>query len=275
MELFYEDAGVLYKYLLMELVNNGYNIKVKDRLTKEILGMHLILNDPLKNIILSPTRHINLRFAVAEWLWIMKGRNDVEYLAQYVHKMWMFSDDGSILSGAYGPKIMEQMEYVTNTLGRDNNSRQAVMTIWERNPPPSKDIPCTIALQFIIRDDKLNMFVNMRSSDAWLGIPYDIFSFTMIQNYLAYMLHVDLGKFHMFLGSSHLYMDNLGLAQEVALEFAPHGRSHNIALSKVVDREYPLKYWEEMLVSKEETRKRISAYDIEEESFDFPGIDAI
>ena len=161
-----EDAGTLYRSLLNELLSLRGTVQVKGRLTKEILGMHLILNDPLKNIILSEKRKINLQFAVAEWLWMMKGRNDVDYLAKYNSKMREYSDDGHTLNGAYGPKIIDQLGYVIETLTLEYSSRQAVLTIWERNPNPSKDIPCTVSMQFIIRDGALHMFVNMRSSDA-------------------------------------------------------------------------------------------------------------
>ena len=48
-----------------------------------------------------------------------------------------------------------------------------------------KDIPCTVSLQFLIRENKLHLFVNMRSNDVFLGLPHDIFCFTMIQEIIA------------------------------------------------------------------------------------------
>jgi thymidylate synthase len=120
-------------------------------------------------------------------------------------------------------------------------------------------------MQFIVRDRALHLLVNMRSSDAWLGIPYDIFTFTMIQNYVASVLDVDLGQFHMFLGSSHLYIDNFDLAQDVSNEkISPHGRSWDMKSPHLLNQDNygdPFSFWEAMLISPQQTRRCISSYD--------------
>jgi hypothetical protein len=89
------------------------------------------------------------------------------------------------------------------------------MTIWERNPAPSKDIPCTTSAQFIIRNEQLHGIFTMRSSDAWLGIPYDCFTFGQIINSLASRLDAAPGYLHLIMGSSHLYQINIRKAQAV------------------------------------------------------------
>ena len=103
------------------------------------------------------------------------------------------------------------MRYVVETLLSDNGTRQAVMTIWERSPRESKDIPCTVSLQFLIRYDKLHCIANMRSSDCYLGLPYDVFSFSMIATYVRLLtgLRLEMGALHIFHGSLHIYTRDL------------------------------------------------------------------
>jgi thymidylate synthase len=211
-----KNMGEAYLSLLKLLLLNGkiQTINRLDTYTQEVLGLQIVV--PAKyNFFFHPQREINYRFMIAEWLWIMAGRNDLATLTRYNSKMGSFSDDGLKLAGAYGPKIKSQWEYVVKTLACDRTSRQAVMTIWERNPAPSKDIPCTTSAQFIIRNEQLHGIFTMRSSDAWLGIPYDCFTFGQIINSLASRLDAAPGYLHLIMGSSHLYQENIRKAQAV------------------------------------------------------------
>jgi len=151
---------------------------------------------------------------VAEFLWILAGLNDVNILAKYNSSMKNFSDDGEILSGAYGPRLLPQIPYVLENLKKPE-TRQAVATIWTPSPSDSKDVPCTISLQWLIRGGFLHCTVNMRSSDAWLGLPYDFFTFSQITNYLALVLGRPVGSVTMNLASSHLYAENHELASMI------------------------------------------------------------
>jgi len=151
---------------------------------------------------------------VAEWLWIQCGRNDVSTIAQYNPNIAAFSDDGVVFAGAYGAPIAEQWARVRDTLRNDHNTRQAVFQIYRPPTGPTKDVPCTIALQFLIRDEKLNVIATMRSSDVWLGLPYDFFNFTMLANAMSAEVGVELGEAVMQLGSSHLYASDEERAKE-------------------------------------------------------------
>jgi len=200
---------------LLDNLTDAYEYCVNPRGigTREITGVTLRVDDLRQNIIHHPVRNINYKFMVAEWLWMTFGRDDLATLTRYNGQMSRFSDDGKILAGAYGPRLTDQWDYVLSTLRNDPASRQAVATIWQPNPSPSKDIPCTISFQFLLREGHLNLIVTMRSSDAWLGVPYDCYSFTQLANCLAGELGVKTGFFQLQLGSSHLYDDNLEKAQ--------------------------------------------------------------
>lgn len=131
-----------------------------------------------------------------------------------------FSDDGVRFDGAYGPKVVDQLRYVIDSFRKDIYTRQAIIDIWRPNPRDSSDIPCTLSLQFLIRDGHLNTIATMRSSDIWLGWPYDVFNFTMITSYIALELMKDLGivplgYLYVRPGSLHLYESNWEEVQEI------------------------------------------------------------
>lgn len=176
-----------------------------------------------RSLLLVPQRKLNYRFAAAEALWIMLGDDRVAPLAKHNKRMAEFSDDGVRLAGAYGPRLLPQLQYVVEALIADRDTRQAVASIWTPSPQPSKDIPCTLALTFMIRDGRLHAHAFMRSSDVWLGVPYDLFSFSCYATLIA-ALHnarvggdklVELGRLHLTAASSHLYAEHAALAAAV------------------------------------------------------------
>jgi thymidylate synthase len=198
------DIGEVWHDLVKHLYMIGRNTAPREQDTREILNVTIEVWDGLKNILVHENRDLNYKFMVAEWLWILSGSNGVESIAKYNSVLKNFSDDGSIFNGAYGPKLIDQWEYVIRCLEKAD-TRQAVATIWERSPHPSKDVPCTISLQWFIRDGLMFCTVNMRSSDVWLGFPYDFFNFSQLTNCLASYFGIGVGSITMNLGSSHLY----------------------------------------------------------------------
>jgi len=216
-----ESTDDLYRELLANILWHGKVVKPRGQETRELIGVQLELNRPEYNILSPHVRKPSYHFMVAEFLWILLGMNDLAMIQPYNAVMRQFSDDGETLAGAYGPKLLEQLPYVLQTLTQDPESRQAVISIWQPRPRESRDIPCTVALQFLIRGNdtvapKLEMVTFMRSNDAWLGLPYDIFTFTMIQRYVALRLGVGLGTYHHMVGSMHLYEKDLELAALLA-----------------------------------------------------------
>jgi thymidylate synthase len=213
--------------LLTSLLDFGDLTSPRGQQTRERLAVTLHLKQPLGNIITIPERKLNYAFMVAEWLWIMAGRRDVTGLVFYNKEIAKFSDDGETFFGAYGPMINAQLGHVLSSLSRDHDSRQAVLTIWRPSPPPTKDVPCTVAMQFLIRERALHAIVTMRSSDAWLGIPYDVYTFTRVQAALAAELRRDrelsglqLGTLTLQLGSSHLYEQHWASALSVVERYS-------------------------------------------------------
>lgn len=185
--------------------------------------------DMRRPVLTIPERSLNYRFMAAEAYWILSGDDRVETIAPYNSKISQFSDDGKVFFGAYGPEFVKQLPYVVRKLATDRNSRQAGMTFWRQCPPETKDVPCTVALFFQIRNRKLNAHVFMRSSDIWLGLPYDVFNFSMIGHMICAYVNkhtagmiqdklraediVEPGLLYLTAASSHLYQRDVEPAQ--------------------------------------------------------------
>lgn len=174
---------------------------------EEINGSYAV---PMPAYISLVERKVNEPFMFAEAAWIISGSNRLDEITPFMKGYANFSDDGVFMRGAYGPKVVDQLGYVTDSLEKDLDTRQAVMTIWRERPGPSKDIPCTVAMQFLVRDNKLNAITTMRSQDIVLGFTYDVFTFSMIAKSVQLLLNerghrVGLGTLFVNAGSLHLY----------------------------------------------------------------------
>lgn len=212
-----DTFGSAWMLLLEHLLRQKPNSAPRGYQTRELVNVFFNVRNLRANVLQSEVRNVNYRFYVAEWLWIWFGIDKVEPLARYIKRMRDFSDDGKTLAGAYGPRLAPQWDYIIEKLKGDRDTRQAVMSIWTPAPGPSKDIPCTLTLQFLIRENKLNLIVNMRSSDVWLGLPYDFFSFSQLANIVSAVLGIDTGEIIFNLASSHLYERDADKAIAVAV----------------------------------------------------------
>lgn len=218
-DVFGNTANEMWLNTIFYLMNNGKMSKPRNMDVLEALNVSVSCH-MRKPIVTCKRRDLGYKFLFAEAHWILTGDNRVETIAPFSKMISKFSDDGETFYGAYGPKIQAQLYHVYNTLTRDPESRQAVITIWRENPRLSADIPCTISAQFLIRDNKLHCIDTMRSSDLWLGLPYDTFNFSMLSSYILLWLNLkngwnlELGQLYLTAGSLHLYRENLVAAAE-------------------------------------------------------------
>lgn len=176
----------------------------------EILDAVFCVEDPTRNIVTSKIRNMPMRYAVGELAWYLAGSNKVADISRFAKKWAEISDDGVTNNSAYGYRIQhmfgfDQWEYVKGLLQKDPNSRQAVIHIKTPSDAPTKDTPCTVYLQFFLRNEQLHMSVHMRSNDIWMGVPYDMFSFCFMQVKMAMELGVDIGTYTHYAGSLHMY----------------------------------------------------------------------
>ena len=202
-----------WKTHLNNILLYGKDVSPRGIKTKEI-PQHTLEINMRKPVLTIPERKLSYCFMAAEAYWILSGDNKVETLSPFNKNIAKYSDDGKVFFGAYGPRIKSQLKYVVDALEKDNNTRQAGLTIWRENPPVTKDVPCTVSIFFSIRNALLNCHVFMRSSDVWLGIPYDVFNFSMLAHNVCCLLEDDIrpGTLYLTAASSHLYSDNFDAA---------------------------------------------------------------
>lgn len=195
---------------------------------KENLCASFEIKNPRHRIPFVEGRDFSMGYMVAELLWYLSGNDSTAWISNYSSFWKNISDDGKTANSAYGarllknnPKIAQgrinQWEYVLDELTRDPDSRRAIMHI--RVPDDSidakLDVPCTLALQFFIRDSKLHLVVNMRSSDVIFGLAYDVPAFTVLQEIMAMQLCVGLGSYRHVSNSLHLYERHFEMASRI------------------------------------------------------------
>lgn len=197
----------------------GYRADSRDGdVVGELCDAVFCVEDPTRNIVTSKIRNMPMRYAVGELLWYLSGSNRVDDIAQFASKWLELSDDGETTNSAYGWRIFskfdfDQWEYVKNLLRTDPRSRQAVIHIKDADNRPTKDVPCTVYLQFLLRGGRLNLSVHMRSNDIWMGVPYDMFSFCCLQMLMAMELGVKVGTYAHYAGSLHIYARDYAAAK--------------------------------------------------------------
>jgi len=178
--------------------------------TKELLNVKLEI-DPYDNI--ATIRDPSIKYMLAELIWYFSGSQSSKWISQFA-KLWSkISDDGETSNSAYGYSILykhgfNQIDQVIEILKNDSNSRRAVININipHNNKMLTRDEPCTLVLQFYIRDNLLYMTTMMRSNDVWFGLPYDIVFFTEVQKYIARKLGITAGVYTHFVVSLHMYL---------------------------------------------------------------------
>lgn len=215
----------IYQSIAEHLTEAQYDHKVTNRRGEtlyEFINPSITLLDPVNCF--ATCRFMSLPYLYGELEWYYSGSPYLEDIA--IHsKFWeKISDDGWSSVSNYGKFLLHdrnesnytQFEYAMSCLINNPESKKAVMVLYNKDHArKTKDNPCTMYVQFFIRDDRLNLFVKMRSSDIWFGMPYDVPFFVSIQ-WLMYkklkeynkFRNLNLGFYNHQSGSLHLYERN-------------------------------------------------------------------
>ena len=210
----FDNADDAWLYWYDRLVKQECQDESRDgEVHGEIINAITELTDPTRNIVTNEVRNLSMRYGIGEMLWYMSGNNELKEIQKYTKGWDRMSDDGVHVNSNYGWCIkhkfgFDQWEYIKNMLKEHPETRQAVIHIKSADNKESKDVNCTISLQFFIRDGKLYCTAYMRSNDIWLGYPYDVFQFTNMQILLSMELGLELGNYTHIAGSLHLYERN-------------------------------------------------------------------
>lgn len=212
----YENLAEMYHDMSYRMFIDGNKVSPRGNETYEIIAPEIYLNSPIDNLAFLKERKYNLVYSVAESMLLISKKNEVKYFTKFNKNMANFSDDGQILNGSYGYRIADNIDKVIERLKSDKDSRQAVLTIYQNDVCKiTKDPPCTLNLHFLIRDNKLNLIVYMRSNDIIWGTPYDVFMFTTLQRLIANSLNIYVGWYRHIPSSFHVYKDHYELLRSM------------------------------------------------------------
>lgn len=198
--------------------------------TMEVLNATIQIVEPWHLPLRLENRSLNYKIGVLEALQLVGQTSVPELMLKATSNFSHYMDHG-VFHGAYGVRVHGNLARVVQQLQKDESSRQAVLTIFDSHRDlmaDVRDVPCTLSLQFFLRDDKLQMRTVMRSNDVYLGMPYDFTQFIALQGAIAAALDVEMGMYTHSVGSLHVYETHLDKA--VSVKALSHAPSYNSPL---------------------------------------------
>lgn len=228
----YDTVDEMWIDCVQGLVNHGEVVDSRDGGTRELLGYAATLTDPSRCLLRDEVRDLDPYYAAAECMWYLSGTDRTEWLEQFAPQYARFTDD-HVAYGAYGKRLFGSgphdnlLALAVQELRGKPSSRQVVIDLHEPRDlygavlRKQKDIPCTLSVQLLLRQDKLHMIVTMRSNDVWLGMPYDVFWWCTLLKILSCELGCEVGEYHHRAGSMHLYERNYDKAAQAAEQYDP------------------------------------------------------
>jgi thymidylate synthase len=220
----FSNGNEAYLGIAKVLINEPqYKSSPRGYETSELINTTIVITNPYDRLVHNKYRKFSFKYFVGEFLWYERGSNLLHEIAHYSSFWSKISDDGVTCNSSYGKRIYSsekegnnQWEYVKSILQEDKSTRRAVMFISDKNDSiiNTKDLPCTLSLQFLIRDNQLHLIVNMRSNDLFLGFCYDVAIFTLWQEKMLNELkgvypYIRMGYYYHNVGSLHIYEQNI------------------------------------------------------------------
>jgi thymidylate synthase len=199
-----------------DILKNGVSINSKRGANIEITQFAATLLNPRIRTSMSLDRKL-VKSKFAEFAWYLSKDEDKDFITPYIPLYGKEEQRDNRILGAYGPKIFKstedsksQFERVIEQLVKRRTTKQAYIAISDARDYKFRDQefsspPCTIGLHFYVRNDKLSLVVYMRSNDAYLGLPHDLFCFTMLQELVALKTNLELGTYTHYATSMHAY----------------------------------------------------------------------
>lgn len=181
-----------------------------------------VYEKPYERVLFEEIRDANPFFHFMEGLWMLAGRNDLEFVKQYNQRMSEYSDDGKTLHGAYGWRWIDyfektpvnkinQLEIIIRRLKEDPTDRRCVLQMWDPQADLNRagvDVPCNTVIYFKIRNNKLMMTVSNRSNDViWGTFGANVVHMAFLQEYVASFVGVEVGSYTQISDSFHAYLD--------------------------------------------------------------------
>ena len=252
-----------YQDLLQHILDNGF--QKGDRTgtgTISVFGyqMRFHLEDGFP---LLTTKKVHLRSIIHELLWLINGDTNIKYLHDNKVSIWdEWADSNGDLGPIYGAQWrnwnnegIDQIADVINSLKNNPNSRRHIVTAWNPSVLPdesSKDFaanvangkaalpPCHAFFQFYVADNKLSCQLYQRSADVFLGVPFNIASYSLLTMMIAQVCGLGLGDFVHTFGDVHIYNNHI---DQVKLQLSRQARElPTMKLNPEVNSIFDFKY---------------------------------
>lgn len=199
-----------------DILQNGTSINSKRGVNFEITQYSATLLNPRVRTSMSLDRKL-VKSKFAEFAWYLSKDKDKDFIKPYIAAYDREEQQNNKILGAYGPKIFgsvkggnSQYERVIEQIIKRRTTKQAYITIsdsedYKYRSDEFASPPCTIGLHFFVRDNELNLTTYMRSNDAYLGLPHDLFCFTMLQELVSLRTNLPMGTYTHCATSMHVY----------------------------------------------------------------------
>lgn len=205
-----------YKELLKTIIRKGEGRDMRDgNKGKMLFGMSLEFDTSQGYFPMLTGKKMFFKNTIIEALWLLSGRNDLEFLHRYDVKIWDTWDIGDGTIGkSYGTMFrnffgVDQIDYLLKSIAKLPNSRQHVISLW--NPvyiSEGHKPPCYPLIQLVYARQRLNMMVHQRSADMFVGMPYDVALFSFILILLARYVNIQPGIVKINIGDAHIYQEH-------------------------------------------------------------------
>ncbi|MGV9680666.1 thymidylate synthase [Nocardia sp. NPDC003482] len=211
--------------VLDDIARRGVVVRSRGGEQKEVVGAVVTLDRPTERVLTVPHRNNNVFAQLAETIWVLAGRNDMEFLTRYLPRAGEFSDDGKTWRAAYGPRLrswgpggLDQFGAVRDRLREDPYTKRAVATIFDPalDHVDTLDVPCNNWLHFLQRDASLALNVAVRANDAIWGFSgINVFEWSVLHEIMARTLGWSVGRMSWFVGTLHVYQRHYATAERI------------------------------------------------------------
>lgn len=214
-----------YLDLLQEILDNG--IDRGDRTgtgTRSLFGRQIRF-DLAKGFPCLTTKKLHLRSIIYELLWFLKGETNTAYLKEHNVSIWdEWADEQGELGPIYGHqwrswptpdgKGIDQVDELLKELRTNPHSRRHIISAWNVSDLDKMALhPCHCLFQFYIAAGRLSCQLYQRSADVFLGVPFNIASYSLLTMMMAQVLGLEPGDFVHTFGDLHLYSNHFEQAQ--------------------------------------------------------------
>ncbi|MBJ28665.1 MAG: thymidylate synthase [Euryarchaeota archaeon] len=171
------------------------------------------------------TKKLHWPSIIHELLWFLSGDTNIAYLSENKVRIWNeWADQEGELGPVYGKQwrrwettegdVIDQIEVAINLIKNNPSSRRIIVSAW--NVGELKDMalmPCHAFFQFYVNEGKLSCNLYQRSADAFLGVPFNISSYSLLTCMIAHVCGLKPGEFIWTGGDCHLYLNHLEQAR--------------------------------------------------------------